>query len=740
MKKKPLKKFWLLLISGITLTTLTVLACGGGDWYNDEGSMFTPQIINHKEDTPFFRTLETPFYDGYDDAGTEVFVKTNGTEWITFLGSSVSEDAIRYWLYEASVNQVDSMIFDIKGKTANLTAKSKLYTLKTVSSPAKATSFLYYLGFAKRNENFAVVKNDYSWNDKAAKVPEASIVKQIAGGLIFYTKVTEPFLKERYAFQLIRLYFFNKEYDKAISFFNENTSTFKVSNSMKWRALGYKAASLYKQQKFIESNYIYSIIYDQYEPLKKSAYLSFHPFKTTEWEQCLAVAKTNREKEILWQLYGLYNDDIVAMKEILKLNPGSELADLLLVRAVNIEEGMMTAENYDSEKADQKHIVDQKLLGFLNGMSGNTASLNPVIWHLSAAYLNYLNEDYALGDQQMKRAEKYKNDQVINKAEYHLINALGKVRRMNSISEKQEAELLPDLKVLLSEETSNIPNFRSINAREWIRKALADFYNKKGEIEKTELIYPGTNPYQFNEIENIKKMIAYYEKTNVSAFEKLFFDHASLSKSNYSELLAIRYAQQDKLNESLTIFKTISDGGTTLYGNPFTIHIKDCHDCDHEAVQKTKYTKWSFIEKMVEMKQIALTKPAEAAQNYFLVANGFYNMTYFGNARLFYDNRVDNSIYWYQHKSLPEENTDLALKYYLLALKSATDKEFKAKCTFMAAKCEQNEFFMNTPKGYVGDFKSGIYFASLKKEYSTTKYYSEIIRECGYFNTYTGGH
>jgi hypothetical protein len=56
----------------------------------------------------------------------------------------------------------------------------------------------------------------------------------------------------------------------------------------------------------------------------------------------------------------------------------------------------------------------------------------------------------------------------------------------------------------------------------------------------------------------------------------------------------------------------------------------------------------------------------------------------------------------------------------------------------MAAKCEQNAFFMNTPANYKGDFKSGVYFASLKKDYNTTKYYQEVIKECGYFKTYLG--
>lgn len=736
MKARHFKTFILPSVSILACAAVTALACAGGDWDGSEGSMFTPHIIRQKQSVAFFRTLETPFYDGYDDDRRIAFNEQNTSEWESFLDNQVSPESIAYWLYEASLKQIDSMIFDLKGKPANLTTASKNNTLK--GSPAgKATTFLYYTGFAKRNETFAIPYVEDSWDPKPVPVTEVSITKQMAGGLNFYTKATEPFMKERYAFQLERLYFFNKDYEKTVSFYNENESSFKKGGSMWWRALGYKAAALYKQKKYAESNAIYGRIFDQYEPMRKSAYLSFHPLPKTEWDQCLALAKSTREKEVLWQLKGLYGNDVESMREILKLNPSSQLADVLLVRAVNIEEENMDTESNEDEKTGKPYTIPKNLLAFLNETSATIQSPNAAAWHLSAAYLNYMQGDYAQAETQLKRAEKYNAASPANKAQYHLIAVYGTLKKTTAINDKLEAAMLSDLKILFSKETAELADFRSYMAKSWTRRTLAELYLKKGDIEKAELIFPGIKPKHFNATENIKKMIAYYEKPNPSPFEKLFFEQAFLQKQDYQELLGIRYAQQDKLEEALVALKAL-ESKETLLGNPFTIHIKDCHDCDHEAAQKIKYTKASFIEKMIEMKGIAASKPAEAAQNYFLVANGFYNMTYFGNARLFYDNRVDNTIYEYEHALTPEENNDLALKYYLLALQNSTDKEFKAKCTFMAAKCEQNAFFMNTPANYKGDFKSGIYFASLKKDYSATKYYQEIIKECGYFKTYLG--
>lgn len=741
MNRKPLKKFLPFLISSITLTTITVLACSGGDWDGTEGSMFSPNIIAQEKYVPFFRTVATPFFDGYDHDNNYKFGDINIGEWNkNYFENALTNQALNYWLHEASLNQIDSMIFAIKGKSANLSTRSLEFTLKQIQPSSKATAFLYYLGYAKRNEAFAVKSYSY-WEEEPKKPSIVTIEKQITGGLSFFTKTTDLFLKERYAFQIIRSYYFKKEYDKAIAFYNDNKSVFKSGNSMMWRALGYKAASFYKQRKFAESNYIYSQIFAMYEPLKKSAYLSFHPQQPDELKECLALAKSTKEKEIIWQLQGLNTNQVLAMKEILKLDPKSEAVDVLLVRAINIEEEKFNSILVASatEQATQIASIDNELVQFLNEMSKKGDAHHPVIWHLSAAYLSYIKKDFATGDVQLKRAEMFAKSNPLMEAQYHLISLVGKVSRLKEINDQHEKELLVDLKFLYRGNSPDEPGFRGNGARAWIRTFLAELYLQKKETEKAEVINPGRNNIRFENIENIQDMISYFDKLGKSEFEKLFVDNAFYGKNDYLAMLGIRYAQKDQLELALSTFKSMPNYNRELYGNPFTIHIKDCHDCDHMAKQKTKYTSISFIEKMIEMKNTAVAKPNEAAQNYFLVANGFYNMTYFGNARYFYSSPLSEGTYYYgRHELLPEEDCVLALKYYLLAKEKSMDAEFKAKCTFMAAKCEQNLFFMNKPQDYKGDFKSGQYFTNLKKEYASTKYYQEIIKECGYFKTYLG--
>jgi vancomycin permeability regulator SanA len=133
-----------------------------------------------------------------------------------------------------------------------------------------------------------------------------------------------------------------------------------------------------------------------------------------------------------------------------------------------------------------------------------------------------------------------------------------------------------------------------------------------------------------------------------------------------------------------------------------------------------------------------------------LLANAFYNITHYGNARYFYEGKVVGEG---QYSPFTIDSvftgflTDmkLASKYYNQALQAAKTDEQKAKCHYMLAKCERNQWYNETvysdkeneyrnenPKG---DFKAWAGFKTLK-QYSTTQYYKDVIKECGYFRTY----
>lgn len=86
-------------------------------------------------------------------------------------------------------------------------------------------------------------------------------------------------------------------------------------------------------------------------------------------------------------------------------------------------------------------------------------------------------------------------------------------------------------------------------------------------------------------------------------------------------------------------------------------------------------------------------------------------------------------------------------KYYTLAQKAAETNEQKAKMAYMLAKVERNDFYSSSyfiPNEYYSGYGNNVMirkwkgFDELKNNYSDTKYYQEVIAECGYFRKYLG--
>jgi hypothetical protein len=144
-------------------------------------------------------------------------------------------------------------------------------------------------------------------------------------------------------------------------------------------------------------------------------------------------------------------------------------------------------------------------------------------------------------------------------------------------------------------------------------------------------------------------------------------------------------------------------------------------------------------------------KGEEVYTNALLLANAHYNITHFGNARFFYESKITgegvsspfyiDSVFRYTFTSMR-----MAAKYYSLALQNAANDEQKAKCQYMLAKCQRNQWYNDNiysdkEKMYsesdMVNLNSLVGFSTLK-QYANTQYYKEILKECGYFRSYAG--
>ncbi len=729
---KIMKYFFrlLVLLIGVLFSVLTILwACGGDDdydyrsWY--KSSFIPPEVmIQNKEKNLILSNFTwTSDWNDFAENYRTVYKDKNLKEWEGYFNKKISLDILGYWLYTATLKDVDEMIFTLTKKKTEKKFIIK-YNLVNLQSTDKLISFLFYLGFAKRNEVFVLNDID-TWRGKdpveKPEISDITISKQIEGGLRLFKKEKSFFIKERYIFQLLRLYYFNKEYDKAIHFYIKNKSKLLTGNSMKWRAMGYAAGTYYKNKNYSEANYLYSLIYFNSMEQRKSAYLSFHPQQDKDWEECLALTKSKKEKIILWYLFGMYFDAPKALLEIYKLSPNSEFLEVLFVRRL-------------------KQWGNDKFVKPVTLIASENKTQNSIAWNFAAAYVNYYAGNFMIGDIFLNKTKKAKQKNSIYYARFHLLQLYGNLHREQTIDESIEKKFLPDLKILLSLKTSEL-TLAFYDNEHWIRGRLAELYVKSNQPEKADMVRFGTVQKRFT-IENLVARLSYLETDKHSDLEKLFLEKTKFKIEDYILLLGIRYAQADRLEEALETFKRIPNLERT-YINPFSIFIRDWFRYDPKKENEI-YSDISLIEKMIELKKRAKENKEESAENYFLLANAFYNIGEFGNRSYFHYNKIQNtdfSSHYYccihpEDKSSPDLDVSHALKYYLLAKKNSKDHEFKAKATFMAAKCEQKQWFLSKPKESKADFNSGKYFRILKKKYSDTNYFSEILKECSYFSKF----
>ena len=731
------------LISFVSIPVIAItLACGwGGDYYDENPvSFFAPEVSKADGFSPFYLSSHY-LYEGVNDPFNE-FRGNNVAEWSGYFNNNVPDSSLRYLLYEAKNTSLDSLIHFMKGKNAMLPKSLSTNSILLYSDKQAVTDFLFFLGFANRcAEYMQPDPNHWYWgNDSEKKAPDSlAAIKLFDGGLKQYKRQKSDFVKQRYLFQLIRLLYNTGKYKSCITMYNENAASL-TQESMKYRSMGYAAGAHYKIKEYASANYMYSILYDRYDQMKVTAWQSFHPQEEKDWNECLAKAKTPREKCVLWHLLGCYGDPKRGIEEIIKIDPKSELVDLLATRLVNELEASLPGYSYSGSNTSSLKIggclKDKAVLTFFESMASKENTYNPALWRLSAGYINQLSGEYFAAESWFKKAAAMSRVDSIIQKQISLLRFISKIDTVMVPDATFENSIVNDLS-RMKNQGDNYLNLRTRPVLDWAKAKLAATYKKNGDVVKSHLINHQYGDTFYSSTEKRKLMLAYMNKNNMTAFDAYLVNNYMYRQDDIYELEAVWILYNYDFNGALKKFKECpGSGDTKLYGDPFVIHINDCHDCDHADPKKKTYTKLQFAERMVELEKLATkTDVKNAAKHYFEYANGLYNMTYYGNGRKI----RETTIYCPDNASddtdrVQESYTDcsVAEKYYLKAAALSNNQEFRAKCVFMAAKCEQNEQYS------VSNFDGGseTHFLTLKDSFADTKYYREAIKECGYFRAY----
>lgn len=780
MKKRFLKLFAIGSIAASTLYGVYSYGCADGWWGSGYTSMFSPEItVNNKSYEPFFYDDYTIFYNGYGvQSTTDLFKEETVADWTSYL-KKYKPETVEYFLYDKEVTTLLTSATKTKNTQAEL--KKLKFKHKLDWDDDKTQKFGLFLMISRGIETFSnQTYNYWDYDNRNNLTANQDFVTTIETLYKNEMVTKDSFLKNRIWFQIVRTKFYSDDKGSVIAYFNQ-TEKDQPKNSLYYRALSYVGGAYKSLKNYEKANVLFAQVFNKSEEMMPSALFDYKPLDAKEFDKMLKSISDSSTKEALYALQGYYTNGFDAMQNLYKLNPQSQHLDFLLSRWVNInEQSINTYNGYETLDVDAKKIkkelkdkVNANQLKWINEVAKDNKVFNGYIWKATAAYFNTLTGDYKTPVTLLTQAKELAKNQA-QEDQLRSLSLLNKLLSIDKINNANEEKLVADVSWLLIKDEYSIYDdkfdpYEDFNRYSYLqsftKKYLSSLYKKEGNNLMAELTYPVKGFFKDQkQSEAMEKLLLSKSRT---AWQDTFVSIYPYKLADIYESRGIYLFYQDKIAEAIVEFekitpfvsreynwetqkyedKTIDYKTAELPGNPFNGKIKDCNDCDHMAKQSVKYSQLAFLKKVKEMED-KIAAGEDVYNNALLVGNAFYNASYFGNARAFYYNNIINEY----GNSISDEHSKMLYgmenvnKYYLKAQKAAENKEQQAKMAYMLAKTERNNFYYNKyfatttywgyPDGPVIQKWQG--FVDLKTKYADTKYYQDVIAECGYFRKYLG--
>ena len=744
----------------IFLPTKISKGCGPQDFAFYGYTFLNPNIIDlEAPKAPYFAGFEKIFRQLRPKE--DIQQKDNLMEWQErFCGIPKLVD-LQYIIYKASLSQMRTLKTLIRQKNGTLSGMLAGNTFARHLHQDKCEEAVDYLIFAKRCEPHVIASSSWNINQRDT-VTMQFLIKD---GLKEFKKLKSHYFKLRYAYQLIRLAHYKKDYQQTLDLYEDLLP--KIDNEPSiiedW-ILGHKAGALMGLGRNVEAAYLYSKIFQHTPSKRETAYRSFLIKTDEEWAACLRLCQSDSERAMLYALRA--NDPnsqaAVEMEKIYALDPKNEFLEMLLVREIQKLEKDLLGLDFNKQKRTNRnyHKIPRKqagkslldLLQLVLKVSEGKMANTPDLWHIAEGYLELLGGDYYAAKKTLTPLRgSMANAQLEEQLEAMIMVA--NIDGLEEVNTKMENLIVQYEKSPLF---TKYPDFGK-----FVKDKLAHLYNEQGFRGKSFLESYTLQQLKYNpQIEIIDELIAICQKQNRSDLEDemvLKKDGKTTIESELWDLKGTYFLSQMQLESALEAFRQMPRNDRDNFGlfNPFREAFVDCVNC--RVVDTLGINKTAILERILEYEYKAKADMENGGQYFYNIGNALYNMTYFGYEWEIADH-FRSGASWYglkSGKSVFEKynapygnretvNCSLPLYYFDKAFRTTNNPELAAKAAFMAAKCQQNLFFTTEGSNYSFS-KNQIpnvpdayrqYFKVLKDNFSETAFYEEVVEECLYFEMY----
>jgi hypothetical protein len=721
-------------------------------WY----SFVSQNIINIPSDMRSYLMDTRKLADYYESQMYRQEVD-NIDEWRGRFCSIPDTAAIRYIVYAAGVDELEDLHQAASSKNPDISYRLEGNRFAQVLKENRCVETIDYLLFAKACEPHVLAQPNWGNRQTRDFAAMAALIKR---GREEFRVTKSVFIKHRYAYQMIRLAHYAKDYASVLALCEELMPKLeRIQSIINYWIIGHKAGALLQTGKRAEAAYHYSLVFRHCPSKRESAYRSFDIRTAEEWKSCLNLCQNNEQRATLYGIRAASpaSRSLEDMKSLYQLEPKSSTLELLLLRETAKLEKILLGKDFRAPRYPQpaREKAAQYLLDFrdfVHQCSQEGTVKTPVLWQIAEGYLTVLAGDYYHARVLFEKARPLVTDGLV----LEQLETFDMAARIGLMTLPKDVE---GNKAWQEIRTSPYYNAHTAFER-FFREKAGNLYRKAGMKGMSYFCDYGLEDLALNpQAELVDDMLAVCKKPNMSSFERELV--LETQRQNIEQdLLDIKgtdFLRKYQLEAALQCFQQIPPASLKqVMFNPFTERIKDCVRCS--VADSVLYDKAQLIQKILDLEFQARAAPDEAAKQYYLIGLAYYNMSYFGHCHKAMDFYRSGASWYSMHsgKDIFEkrgrpngnhENLDLsqALKYFEMARKATRDPELGAKSAFWAAKCDLVSFYRSPDNQYrIGSrtiprisSKYLRYYDLLNSGYyNKTIFYTEVVKECKFFAYY----
>ncbi|GEN75027.1 hypothetical protein [Chryseobacterium hagamense] len=324
----------LLSLAVLSLFYTESRACAWSDPDYEYFNLFTQSIIRDKSYLPFLHSYSTRFYS---DFKTSQIPDDNIYTWKKFFNNQLNYAETDYLVNKMNINDLNALK---KGTPSN----PLLVKLGAGFYP-KYREAVDYLIEAKYLEpymkiNYVETPDSFYYRENENSSMNATNLdygKTVAALTSLYNAATNPEIRQRYGYQLVRFNHYTRNYDAAVQAFKKYVEPIKLRGSAYFMALDQLAGAQRGLDMKSDANWNFFQVFMNSKSRKESAFVSMKLSDTASFNNILKRAGTSQEKNMAYFLLGYedFNNPIPTMEKMFEIDPDSEILKVMAVRSIN---------------------------------------------------------------------------------------------------------------------------------------------------------------------------------------------------------------------------------------------------------------------------------------------------------------------------------------------------------------------------------------------------------------------